>query len=144
VTALKGRILAIDYGSRRVGLAMTDPLQVLASGAGTIGNDGSVVAEVARRVKEEGVVLVLVGMPYAPDGGAGAKGAEILKFVEELRGVLEVPVETWDESFSSTRAQQVFREGGMKQKQRREKGRIDEMAARLFLQEYLETHDHRE
>lgn len=144
MTAPKGRILAIDYGSRRVGLAMSDPLRVLASGAGTIENDGSVAAEVMRRVREEGVVLVLVGMPYAPDGGVGAKGTEIIKFVEELRGVLEVPVETWDESFSSSRAHQVFREGGMKQKQRREKGRIDEMAARLFLQEYLESHDHRE
>ncbi len=143
MTAPKGRILAIDYGEKRVGLAMTDPLQVLASGAGTIANDGRVAAEIVKRVREEGIVLVVVGLPYAPDGGVGAKGAEILKFVEELRGTLDVPVETWDESFSSVRAQQVFREAGMKQKQRRVKGRIDEMAARLFLQEYLETHDHR-
>ncbi len=143
MTAPRGRILAVDYGSRRVGFAMTDPLQVLAGGAGTIENTGGVVEEVARRVRDEGIVLVVVGLPYAPDGGTGRKGAEILKFVDELREALTVPVETWDESYSSTNAQQVFREGGMRQKQRREKGRIDEMAARLFLQEYLETHDHR-
>lgn len=133
-----GRILAIDYGTRRVGLAMTDPLRIIAQGAGTLENQGDIPARVAALVAERGVTAIVVGMPYAPDGKSGAMGEEILKFVEVLRGELSVPVVTWDESYTSVDARSAFIAGGMKKKQRREKARVDEMAARLLLQDYLE------
>lgn len=134
-----GRVLGVDYGSRRVGMALSDPMRVLASGAGTIENTPGLVAAIASIALEERVVLIVVGMPYAPDGGRGGKAEEVGRFVDALRGAVSVPVETWDESFTSVNARQAFIDGGMKKKQRRQKGRVDEMAARLLLQEYLEN-----
>lgn len=144
MTGIKGRILAIDYGSKRVGLAVSDPMRVIAQGAGTHENDATLLERLARFAREEEIALIVVGMPYAPDGGVSAKGVEIQRFIELLRNLVHVPIETWDESFSSVRAHQAFRETGMKRKQRREKYRVDEMAARLMLQEYMESNDHRQ
>lgn len=134
-----GRVLGIDYGSRRVGIAVSDPLRVLARGAGTMDNTTGLVGAIAEMIREEQVVLVVVGMPYAPDGGRGGKAEEVGRFVDALSHAVDVPVETWDESFTSVNARQAFIDGGMKKKQRQQKGRVDEMAARLLLQEYLEN-----
>ncbi|MEW6510216.1 MAG: Holliday junction resolvase RuvX [Bacteroidota bacterium] len=138
-----GRVMGIDYGDRRVGLAVSDPLRVIARGAGTLENSTDLPERIAEVVRNEGVVLIVVGMPYAPDGGLGAKGEAVTRFVTVLRTVVPVPVETWDESFTTVGAQRAFIDGGMKKKLRREKGRVDEMAARLLLQEYLESTTHR-
>lgn len=134
-----GRVLGIDYGSRRVGIAVSDPLRVLAREAGTMDNTTGLVGAIAEMIREEQVVLVVVGMPYAPDGGRGGKAEEVGRFVDALSHAVDVPVETWDESFTSVNARQAFIDGGMKKKQRQQKGRVDEMAARLLLQEYLEN-----
>lgn len=134
-----GRILAVDYGTRRVGLALTDPLRIIAQGAGTLENTGDVPARIALLVAEKAVSAIVVGMPYAPDGKPGAMGEEILRFVAALRQAVAVPVETWDESYTSVEARGAFLAGGMKKKRRREKARVDEMAARLLLQDYLEN-----
>ena len=136
-----GRILAIDYGTRRVGLAMTDPLRIIAQGAGTLENQGDIPARVAALVLQQGVTAIVVGIPEGPDGKTGAMAEEILKFVEVLRGAVSVPVATWDESYTSVDAKSAFLAGGMKKKQRREKARVDEMAARLLLQNYLENRE---
>ncbi|HTY58016.1 MAG TPA: Holliday junction resolvase RuvX [Bacteroidota bacterium] len=138
-----GRVMGIDYGTRRVGLAVSDPLRILTRGLGAIDNTPGLLEAIARAAGEEQVVLIVVGMPYAPDGGPGAKGEEVGRFIEALRSRVSVPVEAWDESFTSVDARQAFLEGGMKRKKRREKGRVDEMAARLLLQGYLESTDHR-
>jgi putative Holliday junction resolvase len=137
--AEQGRVLGIDYGSVRIGIALADPLRILASGAGTLENDDRAVGRIADLVVAQEVRLIVVGMPYAPDGGKGEKAREVEQFIERLRIQVRVPVETWDESFTSVNAQRVLREGGMKKKQRRERSRVDEMAARLLLQEYLES-----
>jgi len=134
-----GRILAIDYGTKRIGLALSDPMHILASGAGTLANDGELFERIVALVRSHDVTLVVVGMPYAPDGGRGQKAREVGTFIDRLRAALEIPVTTWDESFSSVNARGAMREGGMKRKQRQEKGRVDEMAARLLLQEYMES-----
>jgi putative Holliday junction resolvase len=138
--AVAGRILGIDFGTKRIGLALTDPTGIVATGAGIFENDVNVLIRIAELVRSNDVQQIVVGMPYAPDGGKGQKGKEIEAFIARLRGVVSVPVETWDESFTSIAAQETMRRGGMKKKQRREKGRVDEMAARLLLQEYLENH----
>ena len=143
MTGLPGRVLGVDYGSRRVGLAVSDPLRVVTRGLGVVANAPDLPAAIAARAREEGVVLIVVGMPYAPDGGAGAKGEEVSRFIAALREQTDLPVATWDESFTSAGARQAFIDGGMKKGKRREKGRVDEMAARLLLQEFLEsTHQH--
>ncbi len=138
-----GRVMGIDYGSKRVGVAVSDPLGIIAGGAGTLANDGALLDRLATMVREQDVARVVVGMPYAPDGGTGAKGAEVEAFIGELRRHVGVAIDTWDESFSSVEAHRTFVETGMKRKKRRQKQRVDEMAARLMLQEYLNHHDTR-
>ncbi len=139
---MPGRILGIDYGSRRVGLAVSDPLRIIAQGLGTVDNDTMLLDRIATVIREQEVTLILVGMPYAPDGGEGGKGAEVRGFIENLRRTTVVPLETWDESFTSVNAKSAMIESGMKRKKRRLKGRVDEMAARLLIEEYLESHHH--
>jgi putative holliday junction resolvase len=138
-----GRVMAIDYGTKRVGVAVSDPARILASGRGTLSNTPALLDELRSLAAAEEVVLIVVGMPYAPDGGKGKKGSEVEEFIGRLRGAVDVPVESWDESFTSVEAHRAFLDGGMKKKQRREKGRVDEMAARLLLQEYMENSHHR-
>lgn len=134
-----GRALGIDYGSRRVGLALSDPLRMIASGAGVLQNTPSLVAALVRMIDEHGVTEIVVGMPYAPDGGPGKKGLEVEEFIRRLRAAVAVPVATWDESYTTVEASAALRTGGMKKKQRQRKGVLDEMAARLMLQEYLDS-----
>jgi putative holliday junction resolvase len=134
-----GRALGIDYGSRRVGMALSDPLRIIASGAGVLQNSPALVATLARFIEEHQVVQVVVGMPYAPDGGPGKKGKEVEEFIRRLAAVVSVPIDTWDESFTTVEASAAIRRAGMKKKQRQQKGVLDEMAARLLLQEYLES-----
>ncbi len=137
----QGRILGIDYGTVRIGLALTDPLRILASGAGTVDNDASAPRKIAELAAAEDVRLIIVGMPYAPDGGKGEKAREVDRFIERLLPLVHAPIKTWDESFTSVRALNALREGGARKKQRRERHRIDEMAARLLLQEYLQGNE---
>jgi len=135
----QGRILALDFGTKRVGVAVSDPLRLLAQGVGVFENNTELLGRLAEVAGTYAVSVIVVGMPYAPDGGLGAKGEEVRTFIEALQRALpEMPLETWDESFSSEEAARIYREGGMKRKRRREKGRIDEMAARVLLQEYLD------
>ena len=136
---LRGRILAIDYGSRRVGLALSDPLGIISQGAGTLANSPSPAGTISALVIEKEVRKVIVGMPYAPDGGKGQKAREVDEFIGALRTMVAVPVEPWDESFTTVEAQRLLLAGGMKRGQRREKERIDEMAARVLLQDYLDS-----
>lgn len=139
MTGEPGRVLALDYGTKRVGVAMSDPLRVLASGVGTWANDGGLMPAIAKLVRDESVVLVVVGMPYAPDGGKGTKAREVEAFIGRLRDVVDVPLTTWDESYTSVDAHRAFREGGMKKKQRRDRAAVDTMAARILLQQYLDA-----
>jgi putative Holliday junction resolvase len=143
MAAEPGRVMGIDYGSRRVGIAVSDPLRIITRGLGALDNTPGLPGSIAARVREEQVVLIVVGMPFAPDGGPGAKGEEVGRFIEVLRAAVTVPVEIWDESFTSVDARQAFIDGGMKKRKRQEKGRVDEMAARLLLQDYLESKSHR-
>ena len=135
---IKGRILGIDYGSRRVGIALSDPLQMLARGLCTLPHEEDLLEEIRQIVENQETIGVVVGMPYAPDGGKGEKAQEVEAFVERLRRLLPVPVDTWDESHSSSNARALLKETGMGRKKRREKGRVDRMAATLLLQEYLD------
>jgi putative holliday junction resolvase len=134
-----GRVLALDYGTKRVGVAMSDPLRILASGVGTWANDGALVPALVKLIGEEHVALIVVGMPYAPDGGKGAKAKEVDAFIERLTRATDVPVTTWDESYTSVEAHEAFRAGGMKKKQRRDRASVDTMAARILLQQYLDA-----
>jgi len=135
-----GRVLSVDYGTKRVGVALSDPLRILAQPLGTFLNDQSLLDRLRSAVETHGVVLLLVGMPYSADGGKGQTAQEVDEFIVRLASRVTVPIETWDESLSSVEAQQILRQSGTKQKKRREKGRIDAIAACVMLQEYLDVH----
>ena len=142
MAAQPGRVMGIDYGSRRVGIAVSDPLRIITRGLGALDNVPGLIESIAAKVREEQVVLIVVGMPFAPDGGPGAKGEEVGRFIEVLRAQVTVPVGIWDESFTTVDARRAFIDGGMKKRKRQQKGRVDEMAARVLLQEYLESTSH--
>ena len=133
-----GRILGIDYGSKRVGVSVSDPTGVLSQGVATLSNDAHLFDRLVGIIRDQDVKTIVVGMPYDSEGGKGAKAIEVDEFIDRLRGVTSVDIETWDESYSSVNAQRVFIESGMKRKKRQQKHRVDEMAARLMLQEYLD------
>ncbi len=135
-----GRILGIDYGTKRIGVAVSDPTQLIARGVGTLPNDRHILEQLDRIIAQEEVVAIVVGMPYSADGGKGQKAREVEAFIERVNSHTGLDVATWDESFSSVEAQQTLRDMGMKKKKRQEKAQVDTMAARLMLQEYL---DHR-
>jgi putative Holliday junction resolvase len=138
MNAYPGRILAIDYGTKRVGVATSDPTQMIAQGITTLENDKDLLDKLCTIIRNQEAVRVVVGMPYSADGGKGVKALEVEQFIEKFRSLITVQIDTWDESYSSVNAHRVFVETGMKRKKRQEKRRVDEMAARLMLQEYLD------
>ena len=133
-----GRVLSIDYGTKRVGVAVSDPMRIIAQGVTTLNNDAGLMDELRALALQHGASRIVVGMPYSDDGGKGAKALEVEQFIQQLKTVIDLPIDTWDESYSSVNAHRVFVDTGMKRKKRQEKKRVDEMAARLMLQEYLD------
>jgi putative Holliday junction resolvase len=111
---------------------------MIAQGLTTLDNDPQLIDDICQLVRERGVVCIVVGMPYSEDGGKGAKAQEVDRFIGRLKKRVDVEVDTWDESYSSVEAQRALIAGGMKRKKRQQKKRVDEMAARLLLQEYLD------
>lgn len=135
-----GRILGIDYGAKRIGVAISDPTRLIARGVATLGNDGKFFEKLMTIVRGEEAVCIVVGMPYNQTVGKGKKELEVEEFIRQLKQHTTVEIDTWDESYSSVNAHQTFIDIGMKKKKRQQKPRVDEMAARLMLQEYLDHH----
>lgn len=132
-----GRIMCIDYGKKRCGIAVTDPLQIIAVGLTTVESD-SLIWFLKGYFKDEVVERVLVGYPLALDGSPTDATPAVDKFLRNFQKVFpDMPVETVDEQYSSAAASRAMFEMGMKKKYKERKGAIDEMAATLLLQEYL-------
>ncbi|MGA9363061.1 MAG: Holliday junction resolvase RuvX [Bacteroidota bacterium] len=132
------RILAIDYGSRRLGVAISDPMNIIAQGLPTLVNDQRVFEQLRVIIRDHPIGCIVVGMPYNLKGESGMKAKEVEEFIERLRTEVEVPVTTWDERFTSKLAQDAMREMGTKKMKRRRKGAVDQMASVLLLQSYLD------
>lgn len=132
--------LAIDYGARRVGIAVSDPMGCIAIGLDTIDNGPDLLARICALVRERGVGRIVIGLPLTLKGEVGDTATSVLAFVETLRAAVDVPVETLDERFTSSIATQTMKDLGLGKKKRREKGRVDEIAAILLLQDYLAMH----
>jgi len=134
-----GRILSIDYGKKRTGIAVTDPLQLIASILTTVETD-SLIYFLKQYIKEEQVDMVLVGYPLALDGSATDATPLVDKFIRNFKKVFpDLPLETADESFTSQQAVQAMLDMGMKQKDRQKKENTDALSAVILLQEYLES-----
>ena len=131
------RILAIDYGKKRTGIAVTDPLKIIASGLPTI-DSARIFTFLNDYIRKEDVELVLIGNPHNLDDTP----TDLTPDVERIMRILQVKfpkihVKAIDERYSSVMASRAMVEMGMKKSRRREKGMVDQTAAALMLQEYL-------
>lgn len=131
------RIICIDYGAKRTGIAVTDPLQIIATALTTI-NTSNLLAFLQNYFTQEEVELILVGEPLGLNDEATHATPLVYAFVKNLKKQFPlIPVKLYDERFSSKMAVQAMIEMGMKKKERRIKGNIDQIAATIMLQEYL-------
>jgi putative Holliday junction resolvase len=131
------RILAIDYGTKRTGLAVTDEMQIIASGLTTVSTK-ELLNFIINYIQSENVEKFVVGLPKQMDNTASESEIHILKFLEKLKEQIpHIPVERVDERFTSKMAFQTMIDSGLKKKQRQNKALIDEISATLILQSYL-------
>jgi putative Holliday junction resolvase len=134
------RILGIDYGSRRIGLSISDPLCLIAQPIEALQNNQSLFTNLKRLINSENIKTIVVGMPLNLKGQHGKKADEVQEFIELLRNKLYIEVTTWDERFTTTIAQNTMLVMGTKKKERQKKdGRIDSMAAAVMLQGFLDS-----
>jgi putative holliday junction resolvase len=141
------RIASVDFGMRRVGIAVADPLRLFAQPLGTFSPDEA-IERLARLAAEEGLETIVVGWPLNMEGEEGPATRRVTPFLNRLRKAFRaVDIVRWDERESSRRAVDSLVQAGVRKKGRREKGRIDRAAAAIILQEFLDesrsptTHD---
>lgn len=134
-----GRILAIDYGTKRTGLAVTDPLRIIATALETV--DTNLLIEYLKKYFVKEIVdEVVIGMPKQLNNEDSETAPLVRKFVEIFKGNFpDKPIALADERFTSTQAQRTMIASGMKKKDRQVKGNVDKISATLILQNYLQA-----
>lgn len=131
------RILAIDYGTKRTGIAVTDELQIIASGLTTV-KTTELIDFLKDYIAEEKVELFLIGEPKQMDNTASESEIHIISFIDKLKKELpNMQIERVDERFTSKMAFQTMIDSGLKKNQRKNKALVDEISATLILQSYL-------
>jgi putative Holliday junction resolvase len=135
---MAARILGIDYGSKRIGIAVSDPLNIIARGVTVIPNSPAKIGEIKRIAVEFGVEKIVVGVPINLKGRKDAMAEEVEEFIRLLASELNVEIVRQDERFTSRIARQTLLDMNVGKMKRRVKGRIDEMASALILQGYLD------
>lgn len=131
------RILALDFGKKRTGIAVTDELQIIASGLTTVETE-NVISFLKDYISKENVELFIIGKPKQMNNSDSESEALIIPFVNKLqKEISSIPIKRVDERFTSKMAFQTMIDGGLKKKQRRDKGLIDEISATIILQSYL-------
>ncbi|MBR5803125.1 MAG: Holliday junction resolvase RuvX [Bacteroidaceae bacterium] len=134
-----GRILSIDYGQKRTGLAVTDPLQIIANGLTTVAT-AQLVDFILDYVKREQVERIVVGLPRQNSGEYSENMKRITPFVNRLKKLLpDIPLEMVDERFTSVMAHRTMLDAGLKKKDRQNKALVDEISACIILQTYMES-----
>jgi putative pre-16S rRNA nuclease len=133
-------ILGLDFGRARIGVAISDELQLLAHPLETIPANEKPEERVAEIVREKKVDIVVIGIPKRMNGQIGTAATEVLQFVEKLRAVLPCPVATWDERLTTVAAQRALRDAG--KKTRHTRAYVDQVAAQMILQSYLDRRAH--
>ncbi len=131
------RILGIDYGEKRIGLAVCDELEITARGISVIERKSKKadLEAIAAAVAEHNAAAVVVGYPLRLDGSAGIQCEKVDRFIAALKEVIPVPVIAWDETLSTKEAEGLMREAGVRRRKKR--GMVDRIAAALILQDYL-------
>jgi len=133
------RILALDYGTRRIGVAVSDELKLIAQPVEFIPAQPFVgfLARLRDLLREKEVELLLVGMPRNMDGSYGPASLKVRDFIAILNGALTVPIQTWDERLTSVQANRLLLQGNVRRDKRKRK--VDKMAAAILLQSYLDS-----
>ncbi len=132
------RILSIDYGKKRTGLAVTDPLQIIANGLTTVPT-ASLYEYVDNYVHTEQVELIVIGEPKQPNGQPSENLQRVKEFVARWKKRQQTPIVLYDERYTSVLAHQAMIDGGLGKKARQNKALVDEISATIILQSYLES-----
>ena len=137
--ATMSRILAIDYGRKRTGIAVTDPMQIIANGLTTVSTH-QLMDFLLNYIKQEPVERIIIGHPKQMNNEDSENMKNIIPFMNRLKKLLpDMPVELVDERFTSVLAHQAMLAGGLKKKDRQNKALVDETSATIILQSYLES-----
>lgn len=132
------RILSIDYGRKRTGIAVTDPMKIIANGLTTVAS-GELIDFIKSYTAREPVELIVVGLPRQMNNELSESWRYIEPFLKKLKKEMpDMPVELVDERFTSVLAHQAMRDGGLRKKARQNKELVDEISATIILQSYLE------
>ena len=133
------RILSIDYGKKRTGLAVTDPLQLIAGGLATV-STSTLFEYLSDYVQKEQVERIVIGEPRQPNGQPSENLARVQQFVNRWRKAMpQIPIEYFDERFTSVLAHQAMLAGGLKKKARQDKALVDEISATIILEDYMRS-----
>jgi putative Holliday junction resolvase len=133
------RILALDHGTKRIGVALSDELKMIAQPLEYIPAEpfAAVLARLKVLLREKQVDLILLGMPRNMNGSYGPAALKVQEFAAALKSALTVPIQTWDERLTSAQANRFLIEGNVRREKRKEK--VDKMAAAILLQSYLDS-----
>ena len=133
------RVLAVDHGTKRIGLAVSDELGIIAQPLAFLPAEpfAAFLDRLQQIIEEKDVALLLVGMPRNLDGSDGPAARTVQEFVAVLTRALTVPIQTWDERLTSAQANRLLIQGGVRRDQRKEK--VNQMAAAILLQSYLDS-----
>lgn len=134
-----GRIMAIDYGRKRVGVAVTDPCQIIANGLCTVPSN-DILKFIEDYTQKESVELIVVGQPKTVRNEPSESMKYITPFVNALKKRMpQMPIVMYDERFTSVLAHKAMLDGGLKKKERQDKALVDEISATIILQSYMES-----
>jgi putative Holliday junction resolvase len=135
-----GRLLAIDYGRKRCGIAVTDTLQIVATGLTTVATH-QLVDFISKYISTENVDKIIVGKPTTMQGNPSDSMRYITPGINKLRTAIPAEIEIifWDERFTSTIAHRAMIEGGMRKSRRQDKAIVDEMAATIILNDFIQS-----
>ena len=133
------RIVAVDHGTKRIGIALADPLRLFAQPYGTY-NQHETLARLKQLDAEEGIAVIVIGWPLTEDGMEGPATQRVQQYINRLRKALPgVDIVKWDERYTSELAKEHLKDAGGSRKRRADKGRVDAAAAGIILQEYLDS-----
>lgn len=133
------RILAVDYGKKRCGIAVTDPLKIIAGGLATVATS-ELLSFIKDYTTREQVETIVVGEPKQPNGQPSENLPRVRAFVAQLKKLMPtMPVEYYDERFTSVLAHKAMIDGGLKKKARQNKALVDEISATIILQDYMNS-----
>ena len=133
------RIVSIDYGKKRTGLAVTDPLQIIPGGLATV-STSTLFEFLSDYVQKEQVERLVIGEPRQPNGQPSENLARVQQFVNRWRKAMpQIPIEYFDERFTSVLAHQAMLAGGLKKKARQDKALVDEISATIILEDYMRS-----